>query len=299
MRTEKEMFDLIINTAKNDNRVLAVIMNGSRTNPNIPKDIFQDYDIVYVVKETKSFIENRDWINIFGNPIIFQFPDELDKIVGDKTQFKYNYGYLMQFDDGNRIDLHIQTLDLAINELKSDKLSIILLDKDNILPKIQPPSDRDYWIKKPTKDLFYRCCNEYWWVLLYIGKGNWRNEILFSLEHLNLYVRPQLFQMICWYVGIRTNFSCSIGKSGKYLNKYLDNDIWERYLKTYPTADINSIWNSVFIMSELFEQLAIYVSEEFNFIYDSKESKRCLDYMHHIKNLSKDAKQIINQPPKY
>ena len=26
-------------------------MNGSRANPNAPRDIFQDYDIVYVVEE--------------------------------------------------------------------------------------------------------------------------------------------------------------------------------------------------------------------------------------------------------
>jgi aminoglycoside 6-adenylyltransferase len=45
MRTEQEMFDLILNIAKKDERIRAVFMNGSRTNPNAVKDIFQDYDI--------------------------------------------------------------------------------------------------------------------------------------------------------------------------------------------------------------------------------------------------------------
>ena len=39
MRSEKEMMDLILETAKNDERIRAVYMNGSRTNPNAPKDI--------------------------------------------------------------------------------------------------------------------------------------------------------------------------------------------------------------------------------------------------------------------
>ncbi len=34
MRSEQEMFELIINTARNDDRIRAVIMNGSRANPN-------------------------------------------------------------------------------------------------------------------------------------------------------------------------------------------------------------------------------------------------------------------------
>ena len=38
MRTENEMYDLILEVAKNDARIKAVYMNGSRTNENVPKD---------------------------------------------------------------------------------------------------------------------------------------------------------------------------------------------------------------------------------------------------------------------
>ena len=50
MRTENEMYDLILGVAKSDVRIKAVYMNGSRTNEKVPKDIFQDYDIVYASK---------------------------------------------------------------------------------------------------------------------------------------------------------------------------------------------------------------------------------------------------------
>ena len=53
MRSEQEMYELIIGTARADERIRAVYMNGSRTDKNAPKDIFQDYDIVYAVRETK------------------------------------------------------------------------------------------------------------------------------------------------------------------------------------------------------------------------------------------------------
>lgn len=62
-------------------------MNGSRANPNVKKDIFQDYDIVYVVTETESFIETEGWISIFGEPIIIQEPDKLDKMLGRNVDF--------------------------------------------------------------------------------------------------------------------------------------------------------------------------------------------------------------------
>ena len=78
MRSEQEMYELIIGTARADERIRAVYMNGSRTDKNAPKDIFQDYDIVYAVRETKPFYEDKHWIDRFGERLYMQCPDELD-----------------------------------------------------------------------------------------------------------------------------------------------------------------------------------------------------------------------------
>ena len=51
MRTEQEMFDLILGFARRDERVRVAAMNGSRANPNAARDAFQDYDIVFGVTE--------------------------------------------------------------------------------------------------------------------------------------------------------------------------------------------------------------------------------------------------------
>lgn len=46
-----------------------MMMNGSRVNPNVKKDPFQDYDIVYVVMEMESFTSNYNWVDYFGRKI--------------------------------------------------------------------------------------------------------------------------------------------------------------------------------------------------------------------------------------
>ena len=293
MRTEQETFDLILNVAREDSRIRAVYLNGSRVNPNASKDIFQDYDVVYLVTETKSFIQDKNWINVFGELIILQLPDEMDKIAGKEWHFDRCYGYLMQYADGNRIDLHIETLESVLEEYQTDKLTVTLLDKDNVLPKIPAPTDEDYWVKKPTQELFCRCCNEFWWVILYIAKGLWREEIPYAMDHLNIWVRPQLVQMLSWYVGILTDFSCSVGKCGKYLDRYLPEKTWQQYLQTYPNAEIASIWESTFIMSGLFEEIALFISKEFGFNYNLEEAEKSFSYLEHICQLPKDAKEIL------
>lgn len=64
MRSETEMYDLILGVAQGDERIRAVYMNGSRTNPNVPRDMFQDFDVVYVVTEIASFVKDEKWVNV-------------------------------------------------------------------------------------------------------------------------------------------------------------------------------------------------------------------------------------------
>ena len=144
MRTEREMTALILGVAERDARVRAVFMNGSRANPNAPRDIFQDYDIVYVVEETASFRAQPGWVDVFGERLVMQTPDEMDHAAGQPTDLARCYGYLMQFADGNRIDLRLMTLPRALEECQSDSQTIVLLDKDGILPPLPLPSDTAY-----------------------------------------------------------------------------------------------------------------------------------------------------------
>jgi aminoglycoside 6-adenylyltransferase len=77
MRTEKEMFELILKIAEKDSRIRAVYMNGSRTNPNVPKDVYQDYDIVYIVDDFETFTADHSWIDAFGDRLMLQMPEAM------------------------------------------------------------------------------------------------------------------------------------------------------------------------------------------------------------------------------
>lgn len=292
MRTEKEMFDLILEAAEGDKRVRAVYMNGSRVNPNAAKDIFQDYDIVYVVTETASFIEDEGWIKIFGDTIISQEPDKLDKMQGREVDFESGYTYLMQFTDGNRIDLHIQTKEAMLKEYGMDKLTLPILDKDKCLPPILIPSDKDHWVKKPTYGEYFSRCNNFWWVAPYCAKGLWRNEILYTIDVMNSLVRKDLLTMLSWQAGIRTEFKLSIGKSHKHLKKYVDLKTWNSLMQTFNMSNYQSAWEALFTACEIFEEAAAYVGRELGYEYNYVEGRKSFEFIKHIKELPEDAEEI-------
>ncbi|MBI5806726.1 aminoglycoside 6-adenylyltransferase [candidate division TA06 bacterium] len=288
MRTEKEILDLILNTANEDDRIRAVILNGSRANPNALKDIFQDYDIVYLVTDVMPFRRNYDWIKRFGELMILQTPEDMEdpQPAGDG-----NYTYLMQFADGNRIDLSIRHV-TQVNKVTKDSQSISLLDKDGIVETLPLPSDADYLPRPPSEKQFADCCNEFWWVCPYVAKGLWRDELVYAKHMLDNVVREKLVKMLEWHIGIKTGFSKNPGKMGKYFKNYLEPEMWQQLTRTYSGSDFEDIWRSLFNICTLFRTVSTQVAGHFDYKYPSEDDKKVTAHLYHVKALSKKAKTI-------
>lgn len=288
MRTEQEMFSLILEVAKKDERIRGVGLTGSRTNLNAAKDPFQDFDIVYVVTEMQSFIEDKHWIDVFGERMIMQTPENMELF---PPTLNGNFSYLMLFTDGNRIDLTLCPLEKKDNWNSGDTLAVVLLDKDNILPSLLPANDKEYWVQKPSAAAFSDCCNEFWWVSTYVAKGLWRQEILYAYDHLHI-VRKQFLTMLEWKIGFETNFSLSIGKNLKLLEHYLDEETWGILINTYPLCTYNQIWDALFKLMNEFEKVAVEVAKIIDVPYSIEESKKIKRYCRHVQTLPKDGKEI-------
>ncbi len=289
MRTEKEMLDLIMNTAKEDERIRAVIMNGSRVNPNVKRDCFQDYDIMYVVKDISSFTSNHNWIRRFGEIMIVQMPEEMSLIPADEDG---KFPYLMQFMDGNRIDLTLVPFDLINKFVGQDSLSEVLLDKDNCIVEFPPASDKDYLIKKPTEKEFLDCCNEFWWCSTNVAKGLWREELSYAKGMLDGPVRDMFIVMLEWHIGMKTDFTGNAGKFGKHFEQYFEEDMWEQFKKTFSNAEYENIWESLFVMGDLFRKVANEIANAYGYSYPQGDDDGVTSYLKHVKALPKDSTSI-------
>ncbi len=286
MRTEAEMISLIKDIAFKEEKIRAAYMEGSRTNPNAPKDIFQDYDIVYIVTTTKPFREDKEWINNFGKILYMHYPEDN---VFYPSDVENCYGWQIQFADGNRMDLHVCTKENALANLE---LYQILVDKDGIVPYPQETTDERYWVKEPKEIEFQCACSDFWWCLNNVAKGLWRNELPYAMDVINFVLRPHLKRLLEWRIGIENNFSVNVGKSGKYFKKYLPEEKYRQFLATYSIAEIESIWNSVFVMCDLFQNTAVELSRKQKFTYDFEQAENSLSFLQHVRKLSANAKEI-------
>jgi aminoglycoside 6-adenylyltransferase len=288
MRREQEMLDLILGTARDDERIRAVIMNGSRANPNAPGDIFQDFDIVYLVTDVTPFKEDRNWIKRFGELMILQMPEEMSD---PPPKNDGTVVYLMQFTDGNRIDLGIVPTSM-VEAVEQDSLSLLLLDKDGIVRNLAPASEASILPEPPNAKTFGDCCNEFWWLCPYVAKGLWREEIVYARHIMGFFMREQLNRMLTWHIGVNTGFQRNPGKFGRYFQQYLDPESWEMLMKTYTSARYEDTWEALFTMSKLFRKTAILVAEHFMYEYPFEDDRRVSAHLEHVRTLPKDVVEI-------
>lgn len=277
MRTPEKMLDFILKIAKEDERIRAVTMSGSRANRDCPADVYQDFDIAFYVNDVAPFWDNMKWIEEkFGMPSLIQKPESMELIPPDNDG---NYFYLMIFPDGNRIDLNVTP-----EKYEDDgEPMLLLLDKDGTFPNIQVAED--YWyVKRPGSQIFADCCSDFHWCLNNVAKGIARDELSYAMEMLNHYVRDMLILMLEWYIGVNYDFKVSAGKNGKYFKKLLSENVYKRFQATYSNADYSNMWKAAFDMLYLFGDIARTVAAKLEFTYDELEEKGIEDYMKMVKD---------------
>ncbi|MDL2224715.1 aminoglycoside 6-adenylyltransferase [Eubacteriales bacterium OttesenSCG-928-M02] len=281
MRTEGEMMARILGYAQADARVQAVLLNGSRADDTIPRDMLQDYDIVYLVENIASYQEDPAWIDVFGPRHMLQMPESMRDPIGDGR-----LTYLMLFQDNTRMDLTLFDFATFLERDIWDSATIVLLDKGNGLPPLPPASNRDYWITPPTQHIFDCCWNNFWWCTQNVAKGIWRREVSYVIGMLEGVLRPELHQMMDWKLGLEKGFTTATGKMGRHYGRLLSHAEYQAYLGSYPKGiEEEALWEALFQMARIFLQWSKIVSNESDLRMKESDSANMLAHLNWVKNL--------------
>ena len=264
MRTEAEMLNLILQTAKTI-QVEAVAMSGSRTDTTAPKDEFQDYDVVYVVDDLDNLTSDLSWLDQFGKRIIEQH------VVVD-----HRHLYLMLFEDGNRIDLTLCPKD-HIQEWVDSEADYTVLKDEKGLFEFYTTSPQRYWTNPASPIDFEKACNEFWWVSAYVVKGISRNQLIYATDHLYGICQQELLKILAWQVASDRG-RVDVGKNYKYLFQYLPAEKEKEFSSLLDFASLDKIIQSLFATMTLFHQEAQAFSLKTGFPYDKETAEKMIEY---------------------
>ncbi|MDX5015343.1 aminoglycoside 6-adenylyltransferase [Streptococcus anginosus] len=273
MRTESEMLDLILRTAKVI-QADSVALSGSRTNPNAPKDEFQDYDVVYIVDDLAAMVTDLAWLEAFGKRII-----EQHNILDHRCL------YLMLFEDGNRIDLTLCPKE-HIKEWVDSEADFMVLDDPQGLFRPYTPTPKRYWTKPASADDFAKSCNEFWWVSAYVVKGIQRQQFVYAADHLYGICQKELLKLLAWQVAANKGV-IDVGKNYKYLFQYLPAEKEEEFATLLDFSNKKSLIQSLLSTQQFFHKEAQAFSLKTGFPYDKGTAEKMIQYTKEKLNLRK------------
>jgi aminoglycoside 6-adenylyltransferase len=289
-RSEKEMLDLIVGFANSDERIRVTLMNGSRVNPNLKKDPFQDYDIANFVTDVNPFRNEKYVLPHFGEALVVEQPSLGPWPAEDDDGSYHNYN--IQLLDGNRIDISFNPMHALDKKIK-DSLTKVLLDKDNRIPSLPPSNESSYYLAEPNRTLYKGCCDGFFFTLgSHIPKTIWRRQIPLLKFYIDACLRDPLLLMLGWEIGIKTGWDKSIGSRGKYLQKHLDTETWAEYEQTFVGMGYEALWNSLFLLLRIFVKSAKFVAARFDFNFPEEQAKQIEEFLKHVRSLPADADQI-------
>ncbi|EGF15450.1 aminoglycoside 6-adenylyltransferase [Streptococcus sanguinis SK330] len=266
MRTEPEMLDLILQTAK-VLQVDAVAMSGSRTNPNAPRDEFQDYDVVYIVEDLDGLVADLAWLERFGKRMIEQH------VLLDHRRL-----YLMLFEDGNRIDLTLCPKEHIKEWVDSEADFTVLADPQGLFDSYAPTPKR-YWTAPASATDFDKSCNEFWWVSAYVVKGIYRNHLVYATDHLYGICQQELLKLLAWQVEADKG-TVDVGKNYKYLFQYLpaEKEKEKEFTALLDFSDKKKITKSLLATMHFFHKEAQAFSLKTGFHYDKVTAEKMIEY---------------------
>lgn len=277
-RSETEMWTLIQQVADNLGVVQALALNGSRANPQVVPDQFQDFDIVYFVPDQamQPLLTDRQWLDQFGERVVMQAPGDFDA----QPDYHHKYNLMMLFTDGNRLDLGLCPLSGIADWAANDPVAKVLSDPQHLLPTNLLHSDRLYWTTAPTARDFRNCCNEFWWVTPYVVKGLQRHERFFATDHSYQICLQELRRLLGWQVAAKANYQLNLGKNDKYLWAQLSPTLQSQLQVSLDLATEAAIARGLVQLNQTFDQQAQRFAKDQGFTYDAAEAEAVQQYVH-------------------
>lgn len=292
---EKEIIERLTQWAERQRLVRAMLLTSSRAIPNVPGDVFSDYDVILAVLDVHPFYEDRTWLEDFGS-VLALYRDPLEPYYGCLKS-----GYVTQYENGLKIDFTLWPVEILRRVAADPHLPpefdagyLVLLDKDHLTNRLKPPTYTAYIPTPPTETEYQTAVEVFFLEATYVAKFLWRDDLMAAKHVLDHFMKQEhLRPMLEWRLEIDHQWSVKPGLYGQRLKKWLRPDLWTELESTYTGAGLEANWEAMFRTIALFRKVATQVGDRLGYSYPHDLDRRTVAYLQKVKNLDRGAEDFF------
>jgi len=277
------MLNKIINWARKEDAIRAVLLTGSRVCSDQP-DFFADYDITFFVTNVSTYLTDSSWIRAIGRVWV----EIADKIctLGQKEY----HTRLVIFKGGLKADFAFFTTDILEDiETQGDLLLRfvraykVLLDKDGLTKVLRASVLKVPLAQKPTQEEFERVVKEFFFEAYHVAKYFYRNE-LWQVKFRDWAAKEFLLRMIEWNEKAQHGWDYDTHYQGKKMQSWCNKEIWSVLNNCFARFDLEDSWKALMATIGLFRDVAKQVAEHVDYEYPVSVDKNITDFVQKLLN---------------
>jgi len=286
---EKMVINQLYKWGESHPLVRAMLLTSTRAVPGAAVDILSDYDVILVVLDVQPFFQHRAWLDDFGN-VLALYRDPLEVFYGFPKA-----GYVVQFEDGLKIDFNIWSVS-SLQALTAEPLLLpeldagyqVLLDKDHLTEGFKLPTYSAYIPKPPSESEYQEVIEVFFLEAIYVAKYLWREDLVAAKYVLDQFMKQEhLRPLLEWRLEIDHHWMVKPGLYGRGLKKWLRQDLWDDLINTYTGVGLEESWEALYKTITLMRKTALEVGAKLGFIYPEDLEQRTLAYLQKVKTLGK------------
>jgi aminoglycoside 6-adenylyltransferase len=266
-----------------------MLLTSTRAVAGATVDALSDYDVILVVDDIQPFVDDRSWLEDFGDVLVVYW----DQVHPNPAHGTEQCGNVTQYSDGLKIDFTLwpvallrQIAGAAELDAELDAGYRVLLDKDGLCAALRPPTFRAYIPTPPTPEAYQTLVNDFLTDAPYVAKCLWRDELLPARWCLDFDMKYNyLFPLLEWRVEIDHSWSVPVGLNGKGLKKRLPPATWAALEQTYAGARLEENWAALDRTLALFRQVASEVGEKLGYAYPEQLHRGVCEYVDRIRQM--------------
>lgn len=273
----ENMLNKIINWAKHENAIRAVILTGSR-GAQSTIDEFSDFDIALFVSDPKRYAAEDSWIKEIGKPWVCV----QEKISFESQQIPTR---LIIFENGVCVDISLWPSVLLETLVNKKQLPFacqrgysVLLDKDNIAVKLPAVNDVIVSNIKPSQEEFLTAIKIFFFEAFNCAKYLARSD-LWHAKLRDWTTKEYLLKMIEWNEAAKHNWNYDTYWHGKKMRSWMDKETWDKLHNAFGRFDAEDSWKALDATIDIFRRAAEQLANKLAYNYPVELDKNITEFV--------------------
>ncbi len=241
--------------AKNDEKIRAALIVGSRARTEVPADEYSDLDLVAIVENPSAFLDDTDWLGKIGKHYLTFL--ENTAVGGGKER-------RVLFEEGLDVDIAFFPVS-ALPELEQDPEPLgvfakgvrVLFDKDGTVTALVHQAPKNLPAPQmPGSEEIRNAIHDFWYHAVLAAKKIRRGELLDAKSICDSYMKHLLMQLVRTQTKLNKGLAFDTWHGNRFFEKWADPETVSAYKNLYGVYEEEDVWRALHNTMSFFRETA-------------------------------------------